>query len=415
MARVQLKREPAAFGISAKMARALADPWRFRILIEVTVRPLSPSRFVEEVGGELTHISRCFRQLADWGYLEVVEERPGRRRGAAIEHVYRAIQRAYFDTSTWKTVPLSGRDAVSRSILGSYQVRIREAVEAGTFDQELDRHLSWDTIALDRQAWEQLGKDLDTVLDSLTELELEATKRLAAGEGEQMPTTVGLTAFRSPVTPSNLLRGSRRYDGVITGVEPSGNGGFEPKLAKALSNRWRCRILMEVSIRPMSPSQFIEEVGGSMTNISRCFRELAQWGFVEIIEERKGGRRGGGIERIYRSTLRAFFDTETWVGLPQIIREEISQFFLDGYFDRISEAFEAGTIDAEIDRHLSWKPVVIDRLAWTQIGEALNEVLNGLPDLETESTERTDDVEDLIPTTVGLASFRSPSASKQPR
>lgn len=411
MARVQLKREPAAFGISAKMARALADPWRFRILIEVTVRPLSPSRFVEEVGGELTQISRCFRQLADWGYLEVVEERPGRRRGAAIEHVYRAIQRAYFDTPTWKNVPLSGRNAVSRSILGSYQQRIREAVEAGTFDQELDRHLSWDTIALDREAWGQLGEELDTILDSLTELELEATKRLAAGGGEQMPTTVGLTAFRSPDTPSQMLRGSRSYDGLITGIEPNGNGGIEPKLAKALSNRWRCRILMEVSIRPMSPSQFIEDVGGSMTNISRCFRELAEWGFVEIVEERKGGRRGGGVERIYRSTLRAFFDTQTWIGLPQIIREEISQFFLDGYFDRISEAFQAGTIDAELDRHLSWKPVVIDRPAWTQIGESLNEILNRLPELEAESTERTNDVEELIPTTVGFSSFRSPPAS----
>jgi hypothetical protein len=412
VAPVQKEREPAAFGISAKMARALADPWRFRILIEVTVRPLSPSRFVEEVGGELTHISRCFRQLADWGYLEVVEERPGRRRGAAIEHVYRAIQRAYFDTPTWKNVPLSGRDAVSRSILGSYQQRIREAVEAGTFDRELDRHLSWDTIALDRKAWEQLGERLDAVLDSLLELEVEATERLASGGGEQMPTTVGLTAFRSPDSPAQMLRGARRHAGPVN-AEPPSPYGIEPKLAKALSNRWRCRILMEVSINPMSPSQFIEEVGGSMTHVSRCFRDLAKWGFLELIEEKKGGRRGGGVERIYRSTLRAFFDTKTWVALPQVIREEISQFFLDGYFDRIADAFEAGTIDAEIDRHLSWKPIVIDRPAWDAVGTSLNDVLAWLPELELEATERTDDIDQLIPTTVGLASFLSPPASEK--
>lgn len=393
------------------MARALADPWRFRILIEVTVRPLSPSRFVEEVGGELTHVSRCFRQLADWGYLEVVEERPGRRRGAAIEHVYRAIQRAYFDTPTWESVPLSGRNAVSKSVLDSYHQRIREAIEGGTFDLEPDRHLSWDTVALDRQAWKQLGEDLDAILDSLTQFELEATRRLAADSGEQMPTTVGLTAFRSPDQPSQMLRGSRRHESLMNAVESSNGGGMEPKLAKALSNRWRCRILMEVSLRPMSPSQFLEEFGGSMTHISRCFRELAKWGFVEVIEERKGGRRGGGIERIYRSTLRAFFDTETWEGLPQIVREEMSQYVLDGYFNRISEAFEAETFDADFDRHLSWKPVVIDRPAWTEIGKSLNEVLSRLPELEAESTSRTEHVEDLIPTTVGLAAFRSPPAS----
>jgi hypothetical protein len=110
------EKEAAAFGISARTARALADPWRFRILIEVNLRPLSPSRFVEEHGGELTHVARCFRQLAEWGYLEVAEERPGRRRGAAIEHVYRAIRRAQFDAYTWESVSHSERDSVSRSI-----------------------------------------------------------------------------------------------------------------------------------------------------------------------------------------------------------------------------------------------------------------------------------------------------------
>ncbi len=123
--------EPAAFGISAKMARALADTWRSRILMELSSRPLSPSQFVQEVGGELTHVSRCFRQLAKWGYVEVVEERPGRRRGASVEHVYRGIQRAHFDTATWEGLPRFDRDVVSGSILGSYFGRITEAIESG--------------------------------------------------------------------------------------------------------------------------------------------------------------------------------------------------------------------------------------------------------------------------------------------
>src|SRR5215213_50780 len=126
--------EPTAFGISPRLARAVADPCRLRILTEVSVRPLSPSQFFDEFGGELTQVSRCFRQLAKWGYIEVVEERPGRRRGAAIEHVYRAIRRAYFDTSAWEDVPQGERAGASLSVLGAYQQRIRAAVEEGTFD-----------------------------------------------------------------------------------------------------------------------------------------------------------------------------------------------------------------------------------------------------------------------------------------
>jgi hypothetical protein len=407
---VAREKEPAAFGITAKTAKALADPWRIRILVEVTVRPLSPSRFVEEIGGELTHIARCFRQLAEWGYIEVVEERPGRRRGAAVEHIYRAIRRAYFDTCTWESVPRSERDGVSRSILASYQKRIGEALGAGTFDQEVDRHLSWDAVALDDIAWTQLGKRLDAVLDSLSEHEMEATDRLVEVGGEQISTTVGLAAFRSPGYPSLMLQGASRQ-GPADMTEPDAPYVFGPKLAKALSNRWRCKILMEVSIRPLSSSQFVEEVGGSMTHVSRCFRDLAKWGYLEIFEERKGGRRGGGVERIYRSTRRPYFDTTTWEALPQIVREEMSQWFLRTYFERVTEAIEAGTFDADTDRHLSWKPIVIDRPAWTAIAETLDEVLAWLPELETQSIERTDEVESLIPTTIGLASFRSPVQS----
>jgi hypothetical protein len=389
----------------------LADPWRFRILIEVTIRPMSPSLFVEEVGGELTHIARCFRQLADWGYIEVVEERPGRRRGAAIEHIYRAIRRAHFDSTTWESVPRSGRDGVSRSILDSYRQRISEAVETGTFDQEIDRHLSWDTIALDKTAWTELTEHLDVVLGSLAEQEIEAGSRLSTSCGEQVPTTVGLAAFRSPDYPTAKLPGAVQR-GPVEKTEPGPQYVLGPKFAKALSNRWRCRILMEVSVRPLSPSQFVEEIGGSMTHVSRCFRDLAGWGYLEVFEERNGGRRGGGVERIYRSTRRPYFDSDTWGALPLIIREEMSEWFLRTYFDRVSESIQAGTFDADLDRHLSWKPLVIDRQAWGEIGLRLDEVLNWLPELERESRERVPEFEELIPTTVGLAAFRSPANSR---
>jgi DNA-binding HxlR family transcriptional regulator len=394
------------------MARAVADPWRLRILTEVSVKPLSPSQFVDKLGGELTHVSRCFRQLAKWGYIEVVEVRPGRRRGAAVEHVYRAIRRAYFGVSAWEDVPEGERASASLSVLGAYRDQIRVAIEAGTFDQELDRHLSWDAVALDRAAWTEVGERLDMVLDSLAEHEIASNQRLSETPGESIPTTVGLAAFRSPEPPSLLLRGASRRPSAVDDPAAKSSLAISPKLAKALSNRWRSRIFAEVSVRPMSPSQFVEEIGGSMTHVARCFRELANWGFIEVIEERKGGRRGGGVERIYRGTQRPHFDAPTWETFPQLVRCEISNFFLMNYFGRIADAIKAGTFDADTDRHLSWKPIVVDRPAWTAISERLDEVLELLPELEAQSLERTEDLEELIPTTVGLASFRSPRKSQ---
>lgn len=404
--------EPTAFGVSPKMARALADTWRIRILAELSVRTLSPSQFVAEVGGELTEISRSFRQLEEWGYIKLIEERPGSRRGAAIEHVYEGIGKAHFDTETWETVPRSDRTAVSRSILASYFARISEAVRAGTFDEEVNRHLSWDNIALDRLAWEELGERLDAVLAWLTELHVgEAT---AVAE-ETLSVVVGLTSFRSPQPVAVILNAPRRREPLSSRDGEPHTFGIPAKMAKALSNGWRCRILMELTARPMSPSQFVGEIGGSLSHISRCFRELAGWGYVEVIEEKKGGRNGGGIERIYRNTRRAFFDADSWEILPRLIRTDVSHSFLSSYRDRVVEAVEAGTFDAESDRHLSWTPLLVERTGWNQICSDLDEILGWLPELEAESVERTaGDVDQLIPTVIGMTSFRSPDLAADP-
>jgi DNA-binding transcriptional regulator GbsR (MarR family) len=393
------------------MARALADDWRVRVLSEVSIRPLSPSRFVDEVGGELTHISRCFRQLAEWGYIEVVEERPGRRRGASIEHIYRAIRRVHFDTATWEGIPRTSREAVSRSTLSSYFERVSEAVDTGTFDIELNRHLSWDEVALDRQAWAKLGKLLDETLAWQSELEVKASKRLARPKVEPIPTIVSLLCFRSPRPVAMILStpGHRRGPSEADAASQIAIG---PKMAKALANRWRCRILTELSRQPLSPSHFIEQFGGSTTHIARCFRELAEWGYIEIMDERRGGRHGGGVERIYRIVRRPYFDTPAWETLPLIVREEISQYFLDTYKDRIVEAINRGTFDAEVDRHLSWKPTVLDRPAWNRVANRLDKILSLLPKLEEESIGRVGETtDDLIPTVVGLTSFRMPRRS----
>jgi len=405
--------DPGWFLVGPKMASALTDPCRSRILMELSVGPMSPSQFVEKVGGDLSYISRCFRQLADWGFIEVIEERPGSRRGASIEHVYRGIQRAHFDTSTWKRVPRSEREALSRSVLESYFALVTEAIEAGTFDDEVDRHLSWDGVVLDRVAWVRLVTRLDGVLEWVSELEVESARRLAEDQGEHIPTTIGLAAFRSPQPAEVMLKAPRRDKNAIAATSTErAPSNLTPKTAKALSNRWRSRIMMELNARPMSPSQFVDEVGGSMTHVSRCFRQLAEWGFIEVVEEKKGGKRRGGIERLYRNTQRAYFGTETWETLPRFLRNEVSRSFLASYLDRITEAINAGTFDADTDRHLSWKTVALDRIAWAALSTALDSVLEWLPELEKESTTRAErKFETLIPTTVGLASFRSPLRS----
>ena len=392
------------------MAKALADEWRSRILMELSVRPMSPSQFVKEVGGELWDISRCFTQLAQWGHIELIEVKRGEGRRGGEEHIYRRVQRHHFDTATWEGLPRSLREEVTGSTVGSYIARISEAVEAGTFDAEVDRHLSWDGVSLDRVAWRQLGARLNEVLDWLPELGAQAAGRMSDSREEPILTTVGLTAFRSPEISAKTARSTPPSD------QPLDAPPFviSAKMAKALANKWRSRILMELSVRPMSPSQFVKVAGGDLSNVSRYFHQLVEWGYIELVEVRRGGKRRGGTEHIYRKIHGAHFDTATWEAFPIFLREEFSGSNLASYIGRISEAVEAGTFDAEVDRHFSWDGISLDRTAWNELMARLDEILHWLPKLEAEATARMQETrEEPIPTTVGLTAFRSPASPEE--
>jgi DNA-binding transcriptional ArsR family regulator len=182
----------------AKLAKALSNPWRARIIGEVYQRPMSPSQFVEEIGGEISTISRHFRWLANMGYIEVIDEKSGGRRRGGVEHIYQGTQRARLLDPEWETMPLEVRELWSRNAVAVYYRRIIEAMDARTFDAEEDRHFSWDSVALDRQGWNELVARLLQVLDWLPELETESAQRLEKSGEDPIAATVGLAGFRSP-------------------------------------------------------------------------------------------------------------------------------------------------------------------------------------------------------------------------
>jgi hypothetical protein len=190
--------EPGAAFISPRLAKAMSSPLRSRIMMELSNGDLSPKEFCEIVGAELWAAARAFRQLADYGLVEIVDRKRGDGRRGATEKIYRRIGRAYFDTPTWEDLPPFLRDDISINILETYMDRVNEALATGTFDAEVDRHLSWDNPTLDRIAWDELGQRLDEVLNWLPILEAESSVRMASSGEEPIPTTVGLAAFRSP-------------------------------------------------------------------------------------------------------------------------------------------------------------------------------------------------------------------------
>ncbi len=180
------------------LATAVGNPWRFRILEAASLSDLSPTAFIREYGGEISNIARHFRQLAKWGYLEEVDQKSGGSRRGGVEHVYRSVHRAHLDTPSSRGLSKLLREDISETILAAYLTEVREALDAGTFDADVDRHLSWMALELNRECFRELGGWLDEILARLPALQEKARRQMKKSGEKPIDATVGLASFQVP-------------------------------------------------------------------------------------------------------------------------------------------------------------------------------------------------------------------------
>ncbi|HEY5941867.1 MAG TPA: helix-turn-helix domain-containing protein [Solirubrobacterales bacterium] len=183
-------------------------------------------------------------------------------------------------------------------------------------------------------------------------------------------------------------------------------------MAKALAHPLRMHILVETNKRAMSATQFANHFGGddvTPTKANRHFRYLEKLGCLELVEERTGGRRRGGKEKIYKAVARSMFDESTWPLLPDSVQGEVTQVIFSSYLERVVEAVAAGTIDAREDRHFTWTGMHYDQQAWNELIERMDDLFRFSLELRVQAALRMiQSGEEPIPITVKLGCFESP-------
>jgi DNA-binding transcriptional ArsR family regulator len=182
-----------------RLSKVFADPLRMKILAELNRREMSPKQFFDEFGGgSIARVSRHFDVLTEYDWLYLVRTESGGRRRGAIEHFYRAIEPAVFDSSIWPSVPDSMKELVTWRIFETFAGQVKEALEAGTIDAREDRHFTWTPLRLDQRGWENVIARTDALFHFLFEEQEEANLRMAESGEAPTPMTVGLAAFESP-------------------------------------------------------------------------------------------------------------------------------------------------------------------------------------------------------------------------
>jgi hypothetical protein len=119
------------------------------------------------------------RFLARMGLIELSGTQP--RRGA-VEHYYRSAGRVGVSNETWGTVPQVVRDAVLSSMLDQVGRSVGLAAASGGFNGD-DTHASRTEIVLDPDGLADLSAAVAELHRRATDIELESSERIAAGDG----------------------------------------------------------------------------------------------------------------------------------------------------------------------------------------------------------------------------------------
>jgi DNA-binding transcriptional ArsR family regulator len=182
--------------LSQRLIKGLGHPLRVRILAYMNDKPWSPSDLSEELVEGLSQISYHVKVLFDFELIELTGTEP--RRGA-VEHYYRAVERAFIPSHMAKYIPKSGQQIVGTDILEEIDRDVGDALKAGKFFARDDWHASFTPADLDDQGCKDAEKLGDEFVERFLAIAGESAKRRAESEdgGEHIPVTAAALVFCS--------------------------------------------------------------------------------------------------------------------------------------------------------------------------------------------------------------------------
>lgn len=180
-----------------RLIKAMAHPLRHNILVCLNQRAASPSMLAKQLDQPLGNVAYHVKILLDSGAIELLETRPVR---GAIEHIYRATSRPFFDDEHWSRLPLSLRRALFDEGLQQVWEHVVAAANDGGFDHPR-AHVSWTTLELDEQGHQEVVELLAETLDGVLRIQAESAGRLAGvqdGERSTERTEVTILHYHRP-------------------------------------------------------------------------------------------------------------------------------------------------------------------------------------------------------------------------
>jgi DNA-binding transcriptional ArsR family regulator len=192
----QKKEKQEKLTLQVRLIKALAHPMRVAILDLMNAGEWSPNELKTALKEGLSQVSYHIKVLKDLGMIELTRTEP--RRGA-VEHFYRAVERAFVPSDVASDIPKVAQRIIGDGILENIAGDVSTSLESGRFYERDDWHVGWLPVDLDDQGCRDAEKLADKFIEDFLELEAESTSRRAECEdgGEHIWTSAVLLVFGS--------------------------------------------------------------------------------------------------------------------------------------------------------------------------------------------------------------------------
>jgi DNA-binding transcriptional ArsR family regulator len=177
----QVASEKKQESLNQRLIKALAHPLRVKILALLNDREWSPNELSAEVGEGLSQVSYHVKVLRDFEMIDMTRTEP--RRGA-VEHYYRAIERAYIPSEMARHIPKSGQRIIANDIIEAIDQDVGASAKSGKLYERDDSHVTFTPADLDEMGCAEANEIADEFVKRFLEIEANSANRRANGEDE---------------------------------------------------------------------------------------------------------------------------------------------------------------------------------------------------------------------------------------
>jgi AcrR family transcriptional regulator len=177
---------------SERIGRASTEKLKADIMQRLATRVLSPAQLAAELRVPEADVEREIKELERIDLVEIVEvDAAGNR--------YRSQLRKM--SEEWEAMSLPERERITARIGHLISWEIRQAVQTGTFDRRVDRHLSNVAVPIDEQGWQELLAIHGRSLDATEEVVARSRERLKRSGENPIQARSVQTLFEMPNDP----------------------------------------------------------------------------------------------------------------------------------------------------------------------------------------------------------------------